>query len=413
MVVGELPSSTDQNGVIPTGIMVNELFGNDGNDYVQPSQPMSVKVVLPESEESDMQLFARTHRHSLLVEDKQDLMIGCAWTTPPEKRLVKMFGEVLHIDCTANTNNEDRPFLTITGRNSNGKIFTVMHSFLPKERAWVICWLFQTAMPALLSRDFIGRVKVIVTDGDSQVTSQLNTVIAFYFNHVCRVQCCWHVVDRGWICYCPGVRCISRENQAAFNLIISQIKAWLVYSWKHSSCESEEEHRILNALLDAYLHSPSFVSIATEPVAGRTKCSSAKKWSRSSQSSQRLKTAVCNNPFKGRITPVASTVRHFCFWSTNLAKAKAKLCLLYSSFAFVQESLQKQKQNCCSTGQLECRTVVSSTVQQFCFCTRIFAEAKRGITITPFKFSIFIGEISKLLYKNPCKSKRGNFNNTV
>jgi hypothetical protein len=99
-------------------------------------------------------------------------------------------------------------------------------------------------------------------------------------------------------------------------------------------------------------------------------------FSKISQSSQRLKTAVCNNPFKGRITPVASTVRHFCFWSRSLAKAKAKLCvyctvvlplyknpcknksktvvlldnwntgqlpLSYNNFAFVQESLQKQK----------------------------------------------------------------------
>ncbi len=106
IVVGEHPSSTDQNDVIPTGIMVNELFGNDGDDYAQPSQPISIKVVLCDSEESDMQLFARTHRHSMLVEDKQDLMIGCAWTTPPKKSLFKMFGEVLHIHCTADTNYE-------------------------------------------------------------------------------------------------------------------------------------------------------------------------------------------------------------------------------------------------------------------------------------------------------------------
>jgi hypothetical protein len=103
IVVGELPSSTDQNDVIPTGIMVNELFGNDGDAFVQPSQPMSVKVVLPDSEESDMQLFARTHQHSRLLEDKQDLMIGCAWTPPPKKRLFKMLGEVLPINCTADT----------------------------------------------------------------------------------------------------------------------------------------------------------------------------------------------------------------------------------------------------------------------------------------------------------------------
>jgi hypothetical protein len=123
MVVEELPSFTDQNDVIPTGRMVNELFGNDCDDYVQPSQPKSIKVVLPDSEESDMQSFTRTHQHSLLAEDKHDLMIGCARTTPPKKRLFKMFGEVLHFDCIANTNYEDRPFLTIARSDSNGKMF--------------------------------------------------------------------------------------------------------------------------------------------------------------------------------------------------------------------------------------------------------------------------------------------------
>ena len=266
---GEIPSSMDHDNVQPTiGIMVNESFGDDGDHNVQPSPPTSVKVVLPDSDDLDMQLFARTHRHSLLVDDKQDLMIGCAWTTPPEKRLFKMFGEVLHIDCTADTNYEDRPFLTITGRDSNGKMFTVIRAFLPNERAWVFRWLFQTVMPSLLGREFIGRVKVIVTDGDSQETSQLDIAIALHFQNVCRVRCGWHVVDRGWIRCCPGVRSVSRENQAAFKTSIIQIKAWL-YSWMHSTCESEEEYRISNALLAAYLHSPSFVSTATEPVAER------------------------------------------------------------------------------------------------------------------------------------------------
>ena len=77
-VVGELPSSKGQTDIIPTGIMVIKSFGNDSDVYVQPSQPMSITVVLPDSEKADMQSFVRTHRHSLLVEDKQELMIGCA-----------------------------------------------------------------------------------------------------------------------------------------------------------------------------------------------------------------------------------------------------------------------------------------------------------------------------------------------
>ena len=53
-----------------------------------------------------MQSFARLHQAALMVEDKQDLMIGCAWVIPAEKCLFKMFGDVLHIDCMADTNVE-------------------------------------------------------------------------------------------------------------------------------------------------------------------------------------------------------------------------------------------------------------------------------------------------------------------
>ena len=72
--VGELPLSVDHDNVQLTGIMVNELFGNDGDCNVHPSPPTSVKVVLPNSEDSDMQSFARTHRHSLLVHQKAEFI---------------------------------------------------------------------------------------------------------------------------------------------------------------------------------------------------------------------------------------------------------------------------------------------------------------------------------------------------
>jgi hypothetical protein len=52
-------------------------------------------------------------------------------------------------------------------------------------------------MPSLLGKDHISRVvKVIVTDGNSQETSQLDIAIALHFHNVCRVRCGWHVVDK-------------------------------------------------------------------------------------------------------------------------------------------------------------------------------------------------------------------------
>jgi hypothetical protein len=253
-------------------MIVNETYEvdvNDGTTAVAFSCPASTNVVLPDRDQvCDMQSFAKNHREQLGVEDTQDLMIGCAWTIPSEKRLFKMFSEVLHIDCTADTNQEDRPFLTITGRDSNGNMFTVIRAYLPNERAWVFRWLFQTVMPSLLGKDYISRVKVIVTDGDSQETSQLDIAIALHFHNVCRVRCGWHVVDRGWLRCGPGVRSVPRANEQAFKAITNQVKAWL-YSWMRPCCETQDEYKISKALLTAYLSSPAFLDNANEAAAER------------------------------------------------------------------------------------------------------------------------------------------------
>jgi MULE transposase domain len=243
-------------------VMVNETFGLD-------VPPRSVNIVqIPECEADVMHEFGSKHRCSLLVNDNQDLMMGCAWTTPPEKRLFKMFSEVLHIDCTADTNHEDRPFLTITGRNSLGNMFTVLRAYLPNERAWVFRWLFQTVMPTLLGKDGMKRVKVIVTDGDSQETSQLDIAISLHFGDVCRVRCGWHIVDRGWLRVCPGPRSVARHKEKAFKAITNQIKAWL-YSWMQPACETEEEYKISKALLGGFLRHPTCVDLFNEVNADR------------------------------------------------------------------------------------------------------------------------------------------------
>lgn len=267
---GSLVMDNDLGGM---EVVINESHGVDGlcNAALSSSSlpASSLKVVmLPTCETEDMHSFAKAHRNALFVDDKQDLMIGCAWTTPPERRLFKMFSEVLHIDCTADTNHEDRPFLTVTGRDSTGKMFTIIRAFLPNERAWVFRWLFQTVMPTLLGKEYITRVKVILTDGDSQETSQLDIAIALYFHNVCWVRCGWHLVDRGWSRCCPGVRSVSRGNEQAFKAITNQIKAWL-YSWMQPSCKTEEEYKISKALLGAYLRHPDFINVATKLVADR------------------------------------------------------------------------------------------------------------------------------------------------
>jgi hypothetical protein len=257
-----LPSLNDDlsHDVVDSDSMLNEIFDSEQMEVDAVSCNVTLEVTpLPMSEAADMQMFAQEHRNSLHVLDHQDLMIACAWTTPCEKRLFKMFSEVLHIDCTADTNIECRPLLTISGRDSCGSMFVVLRAFLPNERAWVFRWMFQTVMPRLLG-PYLSRVKCIVTDGDSQETSQLDMAIENLFPNVCRVRCGWHIIDRGWKRVCPSSRAVRRgPNRRKFKLVRKLLKAWL-YSWMKQDCETEQEYMISKALLIAYLGSPDFVA---------------------------------------------------------------------------------------------------------------------------------------------------------
>jgi hypothetical protein len=88
---------------------------------------MSNYILLPHNEQiHNMQSFAKSHQPHFGLEDTQDLTIGCDWTIPAKKHLFKIFSEVLHIDCTADTHQDNRPFLTITGCDSNGNMFTII-----------------------------------------------------------------------------------------------------------------------------------------------------------------------------------------------------------------------------------------------------------------------------------------------
>jgi hypothetical protein len=54
-------------------------------------------------------------------------------------------------------------------------------SFAPNERSWLFPWLFQEALPLLLGVQTLQLVKLVMTDGDSKVMSQVDYAIATYF----------------------------------------------------------------------------------------------------------------------------------------------------------------------------------------------------------------------------------------
>jgi hypothetical protein len=82
--------------------------------------------------------------------EDQDILIGCCWVLPEGRRLFCAFPEVVCIDGTHKTNNESRPLLTLSVKDSNGKVTVAVRCIAPNERSWFFGWLFQEALPVLL-----------------------------------------------------------------------------------------------------------------------------------------------------------------------------------------------------------------------------------------------------------------------
>ena len=92
------------------------------------------------------------------------------------------------------------PPVTIAGKDSHGKMFIILHAFLPSEKSWAYCWLFQTVLPYLLDNIALTRICAAVSDGDSQEITQLCSTIRCFFPQSIRICCGWHIVNHRWDC---------------------------------------------------------------------------------------------------------------------------------------------------------------------------------------------------------------------
>jgi hypothetical protein len=205
-------------------------------------------------------------------------MVGIAYAMPYEVRQFQLSNVCLHIDATADSNKEGRPLVTISSKYSYGKMFIDLRAFLPNEQSWSYKWFFQTVLPALLGKDVLKRIKIIVTDGDPQEISQLDDAIASFFPEAygirCSwhiifpeaygIRCSWHIIDRGWnkkvkvalggkLRKKRALASLGQPRQKAaplaeLNKTARTIYCWM-FSWAQPSyCETEEEYFLSEAL---------------------------------------------------------------------------------------------------------------------------------------------------------------------
>jgi hypothetical protein len=155
---------------------INEL-PNDEEASPPETECISAKIKLNNNNHADMSKFSSENRELFDLVRGQELLLGLACIYPKEKRIFQLFPTVLKIDATSGTNDEKRPLLTITVADQNGKSFIIFRALLPNERAWTFKCLFQEVIPNMLGSDYLQQVVTIITDGDSQETTQLDIAI--------------------------------------------------------------------------------------------------------------------------------------------------------------------------------------------------------------------------------------------
>jgi hypothetical protein len=250
---------------IPSPTLINEFHHTIVEDIPNNTYPSGTEEVqskpitdLTQKEGMEMEEYAATHRGALGLHDNQELLLAVAWVLPAERRQFQCFPNVIHIDTTSDTNKEQRPLLTVTGRDSEGNQFTILRAFIPNECAWTFKWLFQNVFPTLLGEDALQWILLIITDGDPQETSQLDLANTKYFPNAFRARCIWHIVDRGMKVNFPNcpTRCkkSKRSIYEAWEKVQLSVRQWM-WSWAESCCETEEELQLSKALFLTFVQS--------------------------------------------------------------------------------------------------------------------------------------------------------------
>lgn len=201
-----------------TGFIAMECDG-----VTESSLPSSDQEFLPDSEMKSMIEYSNESRSSLRVPHDQSIMLSFMWSAQHCRRLFQAFPEVLYIDGTHGTNSERMPLLTVGIRDHNFKMNVVIRAFIPNERAWLFRWIFRHGIPTLLGKDACKRVRLIVTDGDSQETSQLdNAISSKIYGDAKRRRCGWHIIEKGATKHLRHL-CRGKEKQN----VVAIVKLWL------------------------------------------------------------------------------------------------------------------------------------------------------------------------------------------
>jgi hypothetical protein len=140
--------------------------------------------------------YIKNSRISQGVPPTTQLLLYSAWGIQSQIRFFCRYPETLYVDTTFKTNNEQRPFLMICGKDAYGEIYIFLCIYLCSETAWQFRWCFSYVLPQMVvGKDHLAHVKMVITDGDIYECSQVDAAISSAFINARRGWCGYHLVE--------------------------------------------------------------------------------------------------------------------------------------------------------------------------------------------------------------------------
>jgi hypothetical protein len=217
-----------------------EIDHTDDPDFIEPRE--SAKIA----------------RNNPRVPKEARIFIAVAFANKYDIRTFLLFPEVLHADCTCDSNNSNNHLFTLSCRTSSGKQVVFLKIWLPNQKRSSFRWVLKCVLPSLFDADAFRRTRLVMVDGDPQQRSELSKALSDYMPNAIDGGCGWHIVEQGWKRHGPNMTAVTEASgkRDKFNLLKKRVKAWC-YSWMTpGGVESDEEYSVSKQLLFAFLASP-------------------------------------------------------------------------------------------------------------------------------------------------------------
>jgi hypothetical protein len=138
-------------------------------------------------------------KSAMKLDDSDLMLLFIDWGSDDDLRYITMCPEVLSIDTTYGANREKRPLLVFSGTDNNRKNLTALRAFLPSECEWILRYVFEVAIPSLISEATVERINQMNTDRDRQIYNPLTNCIldksSPWFGCI-NVLCNYHMIDK-------------------------------------------------------------------------------------------------------------------------------------------------------------------------------------------------------------------------